>query len=1460
MRARRFLAERPRVEGQSAAAALDAARQQHVALAAEQAIHPNVSLSASWQPLGPAQIASAAYGVVTGRVTSVAIDPADTTGNTVYLGSTGGGVWKSTNAAGASGSVTFMPLTDTLPVFSANSGTLAIPSLSIGALSVSNGVVLAGTGDPNDATDSYYGTGVLRSADGGLTWTLIQLSQDGVAGFHSFIGLGFAGFAWSNTVPGLVVAAVSQSIEGYLTEAATATSVQGLYYSTDSGATWQMSTIVDGTQTVQSPQPNGTGGVGNAATSVVWNPVRRLFIAAVRFHGYYSSPDGVTWTRLTQQPGSGLSLTACPTNPNATGNISCPLLRGTLAVQPVTGDTFTLTVDLNNQDQGLWRDVCASTGSACAGAISFGTQLPSAPLESGGGSTMISEADYTLALAAVPVSADSGGSDTVLYVGTDDLYRCTLADGCMLRNTTNASNACTNAAGVAGSQHAIAALATASLPLVYVGNDGGLWRSSDGVNQQSAPCTADDATHFQNLNGGLGSLAEVISFAQHPTDTGTLLAGFGANGSAGTAAAAGTGAWTQLAPGEGGTVAIDPANPDNWYLSTAQGVSIAECIHGSACTAADFAAAPAVSYAQVANDVSLVDPPWLLDPAATGEVLIGTCRVWRGPAASPASWNASNAVSTLFSGPQNGSCMAGTNSLVRSLAAGGPASGSTSAQDSGSTVLYAGMASALNGGGSAGGHLFSTRAGAAAGTNTVWSDLASSPVIGSVGTFNPDGFDVSSVAVDPHDPTGKTVYATVMGFPGAHLYRSTNGGMQWTSIDSNLPKAPANSVVVDLGDANTVYVALDTGVYVTQQVATCAATNCWSVYGVGLPNAPVVQLLAGGSLAAGGVTGQLRAATYGRGLWTLPLLTAASPAALAAMTLNPTALTFGSQPVATASAAQTITATNTGNAALTVTSIVTTADFTQTNNCQGTAIAVNATCTVQVSFLPTALGARTGLVTLYGNVAGGQATATLSGTATPAAAIVLNPINVSYGLVTVGSTSRVQNVTISNTGSTQATLTSETVTGDFRISANTCTATLPPSSGCTVAIVFAPTASGLRNGLLTVTNSAGTQTASLTGSGSLPATDALAPLNLTFAAQQVNTASVPQSVTLTNTGDAALTLISGQITSGDFTVVNQCGNSLNGHSSCVLAVRFVPKNVGVETGLLTVADQFRSQTVTLNGVGLAPPGVSLAPFGSLNFAALGVGGTSAAQTVTLTNNGGVTLAIAGMAASGDFAIASTTCGNTLAVGSVCTLQVVFAPNAGGTRTGKLTVTDNSPSSPQTLALIGTGVDFSLAAGNSSVTVTSGSSAIYSVLVTSAAGVPGVATLTCTGVPINATCLVVPASVPLGTGTATVVVTVATGVATAAISPGPSRIWLALLLPMGALCLGSRRRMERLLAVVVVCGLGFAAGCGAGRTIPAIPTVAAPSTPTPTPAGGSTIVVSASSAGLTRTLNLNLTVQ
>ena len=1421
-------------------------------------------LNAAWTAVGPAQVASQRYGLVSGRVTSVAVDPADATGNTVYVGTTGGGVWKSVNAAGAAGSVVFAPLTDVLPVFSANAGTAALPSLSIGAVSVSGGVVLAGTGDANDALDSYYGEGILRSADGGVTWTLAQGSKDGVAGNHSFVGLGVAGFAWSTLSPKLVVAALSQAAEGVLVNAPDGTySVMGLYYSIDAGVTWQMGTIEDGSQVVQRPGPGGAP--GNAAMAVVWNAVRQRFYAAVRAHGYYESADGVTWTRLAHQPGAGLTMTACPTNPGSAGSAACPIFRGALAVQAATGDTFALTVDANNLDQGVWQDVCGLSGGGCGvSPIAFGEQVGSAALEVGSGSTAIAQADYDLALAAV-----ANGPDTVLFAGTVDLYRCSLAGGCVWRNTTNAVNGCAAPAMVSPAQHAIAAVAgagTGGLPLVIVGNDGGVWRSVDGVNQLQTPCSPDDATHFDNLNGGLGSLAEVVSFAQDPANAGTLIAGLGANGTAATGAAATTAAWPQIAAGEGGTVAIDPVNPRNWYVSIGAGVNVRYCGNGSACAAADFAGTPTIGYAQVGNDASLIDPPWLLDPALGTDLVIGTCRVWRGAAQSGGGWPGSNAISTALGAGLNGTCGA-TSAMVRSLGAGGPASGAVAAQNAGSTVLYAGMAGSLDGGGNFGGYVFANYAAGTAGATTVWTDVAKSAVTNDTadaGVFNPGGFDVSAVVADGHDATGRTVYATVMGFAGnglnaPHVYRSVDGGGHWTNISANLPNTPANGLVVDPNDANTLYVAMDTGVYVTQAVTNCVSANCWSVYGVGLPNAPVIALQAGAGIATGdGRLGELRAGTYGRGVWQIPLLTAASAAA-PVMTLNPGSLTFATQAVGTLSTAQTITVTNSGNAALTVSQIVTSGDFTETDNCVGT-VAVAGNCTVQVEFLPAAVNARTGLLTVYGNVAGGQATAALSGVGTAAAAVVLNPVSVTYSSTNVGAASTAQNITVSNTGGVMATLETPVLTGDFTLTANTCGATLAAGVGCTVSVAFAPTASGTRTGSFSITDSVGTQTASLTGVGALPATDALAPMALTFAAQQLNTASAGQQVTLTNAGDAALMLVAAQITSGDFAVVNGCGNSLAGHSTCAMTVAFVPKSVGAGSGVLTVTDQYRSQTVALSGTGVAPAGVSLSPVSTMSFAATGVGLSAAAQMATLTNNGGMPLLIQSLGTSGDFAIAtgSNTCGASVAVGASCSVEVVFGPTAAGTRTGSFVVVDNAGSSPQSLPLTGMGVDFALAAnGSTTATIAAGGQAVYPLLLTSAAGLPGNVAFACSGVPAHAVCTVNPATPALG-ATTTVTVTVATSVVGAELRwpGGQQMIWLAGLLPVWMV---GRRHLRRLGAVAMMCCVLLVAGCGASRLIP-LTSTGGGGAGNPTPSGTYNLVVSGTGAGLTRSVGLTLIVQ
>jgi len=430
-RLRDFLAERRTADGSASALARENAQAQHAILLSRNAVRahsgPSTPLTTAWQPLGPSSVHTSLYGNVTGRVTAIAFDSNDTSGNTVYLGTTGGGVWKSTTAAGALASVAFAPLTDTLPVFSINAGSSTIASLSIGAIAVqptANPVVLAGTGDPNDATDSLYGEGILRSTDGGQTWTIATLSHDGTNGNHLFAGLSTAGLAWSSASANLVVAAMSVSPQAAIVDAAEASSIPGLYYSTDAGVTWHMSTLYDGAQIVQQPQPPQTGQIGNAATSVVWDAVRGLFIAAVRSHGYYSSRDGVTWMRLATQPGLGLTTANCPVGQNGQGSANCPIFRGMLAAQPTTGDLYALTIDANDNDQGLWQDLCNATSGSCASSSPiWGARIDNGALEIGSGNRAILQGSYNLSLAAAPLPS----SGTLLFAGTVDLYRCAIA-------------------------------------------------------------------------------------------------------------------------------------------------------------------------------------------------------------------------------------------------------------------------------------------------------------------------------------------------------------------------------------------------------------------------------------------------------------------------------------------------------------------------------------------------------------------------------------------------------------------------------------------------------------------------------------------------------------------------------------------------------------------------------------------------------------------------------------------------------------------------------------------------------------------------------------------------------------------------------------------------------------------------------------------------------------------------
>src|SRR4029077_7165087 len=109
------------------------------------------------------------------------------------------------------------------------------------------------------------------------------------------------------------------------------------------------------------------------------------------------------------------------------------------------------------------------------------------------------------------------------------------------------------------------------------------------------------------------------------------------------------------------------------------------------------------------------------------------------------------------------------------------------------------------------------------------------------------------------------------------------------------------------------------------------------------------------------------------------------------------------------------------------------------------------------------------------------------------------------------------------------------------------------------------------------------------------------------------------------------------------------------------------------------------ESLPLTGTGIGPA-IAFSP-SSLNFSGQLIGNTSTAQTITLSNAGNATLQIVAIGISGDFA-QKNQCGSSLAAGASCSVTVTFTPSAGGARGGALTINDNAPGSPHTVALSG----------------------------------------------------------------------------------------------------------------------------------------------------------------------------
>jgi hypothetical protein len=548
----------------------------------------------------------------------------------------------------------------------------------------------------------------------------------------------------------------------------------------------------------------------------------------------------------------------------------------------------------NPVDQGIWQ---STNGGASWNSISD-TGITNCGDSFGCG---VEQGFYNLELLAVPNVAA-----TDLYAGAINLYKCKIST----QNPSCATSPFLNLTHVYGcspiaapahvhpDQHALAYTIPASgtdsgNALMYFANDGGIYRTLDGfggLNTGSCSLT----NQFDDLNQNLGSMTQFVSFSQHPTDANTLLGGTQDNGSPATNQATTNSNWVNVLGGDGGYSAIDPQGPSNFYASNPDippgGLGVQLCSSGVNCLDSTFNFV--VTSSAVGGDDGAFYFPYILDPQSSTAMLVGTCRVWRGPRTG----GSYTALSPNFDTLGSGSCSGSEVNQVRAIAAGGPT------DSNGSLVIYA----TTSGYGPVDGPLYTPPGGHVWFTGDATSGLPTFVDVtnnGPQGSINPNQFPISSVAIDSSDATGYTAYVTVMGFTGGsgHVWKTTNAGTSWKDFTANLPDAPVNAVVVDPASAK-VYVASDVGVFLSSTSA-AGWTELGPIPGGNqagfLPNVAVTAL----ALFNSGGQSLLRASTYGRGIWQFNLV--APPDYQLAISNSPQTVIFGQ--TATFNAAVTVT-------------------------------------------------------------------------------------------------------------------------------------------------------------------------------------------------------------------------------------------------------------------------------------------------------------------------------------------------------------------------------------------------------------------------------------------------------------------------------------------------------------------------------------------------------------------------
>jgi len=820
------------------------------------ALRPAISASLqTWTPLGPQPTANTAfYGNVSGRVTALAVDPCDTTGNTVYAGGADGGVWVSFNALSGN-PATWQPLTDNQPSLSTGALALAPKPCQMFNGHAQSNLILVGTGESNYAHDSLYGAGVLRSSDGGQSWT-----QDSTFTSSALQGPGASG-------PYIAALAVQPHQRNPVVLAA----VQGTDFSAGGALPSGVWRSADGGNTWNRVQPAGgaSSPPNNPATDVKFDPSdpsgltvyaalgdpngdtdAQAACSSAPCNGVYISHDaGLTWNRVMSLDGAS--------TPSLYGSISLAIAPGS---SPASSILYVAIADASTNSDNL-LGVLAGTGIQPGGTgPAFAAIYPHSNLPD----FCAPQCFYDMKLAVVPGTSGqtifAGGSAQPVFAenafGHSSLFRS--LDGGNTWGDVSADGSGNNTS-IHVDTHALhfAVGPGGAVLAMFAGNDGGVWASQDVF----SPATAPGNQHWADLNTDTGVANTSLNLAQfypgisiHPATDQIIYGGTSGNDVqqfSGSLVASGT----EACPYDGGYTAIDPQTPSTIYAACSYlggpGTLTKNILNGV--PGIDGINWPAIDNSGI-NFTDNADfiPPLILDSKSSQNLYFGTYRLyqttnggtsWSAISPDLTSDNSQNFVTTIAVAPSS------------------------------SNTIYAGTSD-----------------------GRIWQSsqaLSGATDIHVVNQTNQPGRSVTAIAVDSANP--KAAFAAYSGFscPGVngcdglgHVFFTNNSGASWLRVDGNLPDVPVNDIVVDPTDAtdNTIYIATDSGVYASAN-ATAGGATTWSVLQTGLPNSQVL------ALRLRNTSRTLVAATHGRGLWSLLLPNLPS---YALTELSPTAANVGS--------------------------------------------------------------------------------------------------------------------------------------------------------------------------------------------------------------------------------------------------------------------------------------------------------------------------------------------------------------------------------------------------------------------------------------------------------------------------------------------------------------------------------------------------------------------------------------